>query len=197
MRHPQPGAAQPLARAGFLDCDGTLIEDRGHLASPDDVVFFPQTAPALARLASRFRLFIVTNQRGVAEGILTPAQVEAVNQHVAAVLARAGIAIARVYACPHLRSNGCACIKPNPHFLHRAAAEFALDLAGSWTVGDHPHDVELACRAGARGLYVLTGHGARHLAELPPDTVVVPGIAQAVDWILAHTPPGAPDGHRA
>jgi len=182
-----PDAATPLAQAVFLDRDGTLNEDRGHLANPDDVVFFPQAAPALARLGGRYRLFIVTNQRGVAEGILTPEQVEAVNRHVVAVLARAGVAISRVYTCPHLRSDGCACIKPNPHFLHRAAQEFGLDLARSWVVGDHPHDVELARRAGALGLYVLTGHGAKHRAELSPGTVVVPGIAEAVDWILAHS----------
>lgn len=187
MRDAQTDADPPLAQAVFLDRDGTLIEDRGHLASPDDVVFYPQAARALARLRGRFRLFIVTNQRGIAEGLLRPEQVEAVNRHVVAVLGQAGIAIPRVYTCPHRRSDGCACIKPNPYFLHRAAREFGLDLARSWAVGDHPHDVELARRAGARGLYVLTGHGARHHAELSPDTVVVPGIAEAVDWILAHS----------
>ncbi len=176
---------EPLRAAVFWDRDGTLIEDRGHLADPAEAVFFPNTVDALRRLQDRYLFFIVTNQSGVAQGAIDMADVERVNAHVVGRLAAAGLPVAAVYVCPHARADGCACIKPNPYFLHEAARQFRLSLADSFVVGDHPHDVELAERAGARGIYVCTGHGRKHLAELRGHEIVVPDIAAAADWILA------------
>ena len=85
-----------LRPAVFLDRDGTLIEDRGHLSSPDEVRFFSATIGALERLREDFLFFLVTNQSGVAEGLLTLEQVERVNAHVVSVLAEAGLTITAV-----------------------------------------------------------------------------------------------------
>lgn len=177
----------PDRPAVFLDRDGTLIEDRGFLADPAEVELFPGTVPALQRLGGAYELFIVTNQQGVAEGITPLAGVQRVNEHVVAVLRRAGIVIRDVYCCPHRRSDGCDCIKPRPHFLRTAAREHGIDLSRSFVVGDHPHDVELAANAGAAGIYVLTGHGGKHLREITVPCVVVPGIVEAVHHILGGT----------
>jgi D-glycero-D-manno-heptose 1,7-bisphosphate phosphatase len=105
-----------------------------------------------------------------------------------AELRRNGVVVSEVYCCPHLREDACVCVKPKPYFLEMAAEAHGLDLSQSFTVGDHPHDVQFAENAGATGIYVLTGHGAKHRAELPPGRVVVPGILEAAEWILAaHT----------
>jgi D-glycero-D-manno-heptose 1,7-bisphosphate phosphatase len=170
--------------AVFLDRDGTLIEDRGYLADPEAVRFIPGAVDALRRLGRSYELFIVTNQGGVAAGITPLDGVRRVNEHVAEVLGRAGAAIRAVYCCPHRRSDGCPCIKPKPHFLREAEREHRIDLARSFVVGDHPHDVELAANAGARGIYVLTGHGANHRDELTVACIIVPGISEAADHIL-------------
>ncbi len=176
--------AVQLRPAVFLDRDGTLIEDRGVLAEPSDVVFFPDTVDALRRLQEHFLLFVVTNQPGVARGAITLENVNGVNARVLSHLADHGVTLTAVYVCPHQHSDACSCMKPNPHFLHKAAAEYAVDLPMSFTVGDHPHDVEFARSVGARGVYVRTGHGEKHLPELPPSVIVVPGIGEAADWIL-------------
>jgi histidinol-phosphate phosphatase family protein len=173
--------------AVFLDRDGTLIEDRGHLRSPSEVVFFASTVHALRRLQDKFLLFIVTNQSGVADGLISIRDVERVNAQVIAQLADAGVGIADVYVCPHKRADDCECIKPNPHFLLRAASEHHVDLRRSFVVGDHPSDIELAKNAGAWGVYVRTGHGTRHLQELSENEVVVQGIGEAAEWILSHS----------
>ena len=110
--------------------------------------------------------FLVTNQPGVAEGLLTLEQVERVNTRVVSVLAEAGLTITATYVCPHRRGDGCHCIKPNPHFLHQAAEQHGIELRRSFVVGDHPHDVELAKRAGAQGVYVCMGHGWKHIGDL-------------------------------
>lgn len=174
--------------AVFLDRDGTLIEDRGHLASPTQAAFIPGTIEALRRLQEDFLLFIVTNQSGVAEGLLSPEAVQQVNQYVVGRLADAGVTIADVYVCPHRRADGCQCIKPHPYFLLQAAGRYGVDLRRSFTVGDHPHDVQLAERVGAQGIYVCTGHGWKHLNELPDAVPVVPDIRAAAEWILACWP---------
>ena len=170
--------------AVFLDRDGTIIEDRGHLRSPSEVVFFPGTIPALRRLQKGFKFFIVTHQPGIADGTIQAAQVARVNDHVVTSLARAGIRIERVYCCPHRRSDDCECIKPKTYYLHMAAREFGIDLGRSFVIGDHPHDVEMARNAGATGIYVLTGHGTKHRSELPPGALVAADIGQAVQRIF-------------
>ncbi len=184
-REPRTSQSASLRPAVFLDRDGTVIEDRGVLAEPSDVVFFPDTVDALKRLQDRFLLFLVTNQPGVARGAITLDHVDRVNARVLSDLAEHGVTITAVYVCPHQRSDGCSCSKPNPYFLHKAAEEHAVDLRRSFTVGDHPHDVEFARAVGARGVYVRTGHGEKHLSDLPAGEIVVSGIGEAADWILA------------
>ncbi len=174
--------------AVFLDRDGTLIEDRGHLKDPREVVFFPDTIEALRTLQEQFSLFIVTNQSGVSEGLISLADVERVNAHLVDRLAEAGVRIAESYVCPHSSRDGCQCIKPKPYFLHKAAREHGVDLLRSFSVGDHLHDVELARNVGGRGIYLLTGHGAKHRGEVPEDCVVVEGIGEAAKWIKEISP---------
>lgn len=173
--------------AVFLDRDGTLIEDRGHLREPSEVVFFPETAGALRRLGERYALFLITNQRGIAEGKITMEECGRVNRHVVEVLRAAGVVIREAYVCPHRREEGCDCIKPKPHFPRLAAAKYGLDLTRSYAVGDHPHDAELGVAMGGQGIYVLTGHGQKHRGELAIPCPVVAGIRAAADWILDHS----------
>ncbi len=172
-------------RAVFLDRDGTIIEDRGDLSDPAQVVFFKNTTPALRRLADHFALFIVTNQSGVAKGTITLEDVQRVNNYVEKHLAVAGAPIVATYVCPHQRSSGCKCIKPNAYFLKEAEREFGIDLRRSFVIGDHPHDVEFAAQSDATGIYVLSGHGIKHRAGIPAGTTVVEGISEATDLILA------------
>lgn len=175
-----------LRPAIFLDRDGTIIEDRGYLRDPSEVRFIPGAAEALAALAETYLLFMVTNQTGVGKGLLTMDEVDIVNQYVRQTLADAGAGIVHTYVCPHLREDNCPCIKPKPHFLELASRDYGIDLAASFAIGDHPHDVTFAENAGARGIYVLTGHGVKHRPELPEDTVVVSCINAAAQWIRAH-----------
>ena len=169
--------------AVFLDRDGTLIEDRGHIGDPSQVAFYPGTFEALRRLGGQFVLFIVTNQNGIAKGITTPEGVRRVNEHVVRRLAEEGVEIREVYCCPHERSDGCECIKPNPYFPRQAERVHGVDLARSFMVGDHPPDVELAANVGARGIFLLSGHGAKHRDELRVPCEIVAGISEAADRI--------------
>jgi len=175
----------PHARpAVFLDRDGTLIEDRGGLRDPADVVFFPDTFDALRKLQRVAELFIVTNQSGIARGLLTADEAERVNRHTVERLAAEGIRIHAVYTCPHQREDNCDCIKPRPFFALQAAADFNISPEYSFAIGDHPHDVAFAHRFGGKGIYVLTGHGASHRDQLERHDGIAATIGEAVEQIL-------------
>lgn len=172
------GVKSTNRKALFLDRDGTIIEDRGDLGDPDSVEFIPGVFEALLSLKNQFAFFIVTNQPGISKGTVTASQVAEVNKRVVDVLADAGVSIERVFVCPHARAEGCECIKPKPFFLKVAEVEHGIDLKNSYVAGDHPHDVEFAESVGATGIYVLTGHGKKHLNELQSACIILPSLAE-------------------
>ncbi|MBN1290325.1 MAG: HAD-IIIA family hydrolase [Candidatus Latescibacteria bacterium] len=168
----------------FLDRDGTIIEDRGHLRSKDEVHFYPETFLSLRKLQKHFVLFIVTHQPGVSRRLITMNEVETINTFISDTLKENGIIIKEIYVCPHDKSEMCRCIKPLPYFLLQASKKYNIDLKKSYTIGDHPHDVELAHNAGTKGIYVLTGHGTHHIDELPEGTIIANNIEAATDFII-------------
>ena len=173
-----------LKKAVFLDRDGTIIEDGGYLSNPSQVTFFNDTFDALKRLQKDYMLFMVTNQQGISEGILTAEEVDRVNQYVVDSLNDAGINIMHVYVCPHTKADNCECRKPKPYFLHKASKDYSIELKNSFVIGDHPSDIQFANNANAKGIYLLTGHGERHLSELNNNEIVASNISNAVNRIL-------------
>ncbi|MDZ7792246.1 MAG: L-threonylcarbamoyladenylate synthase [Spirochaetia bacterium] len=178
-----------LSSALFLDRDGTLIEDVGYLSDIEDIHFIPGIFDILRRLQKRYSLFVVSNQVGIAKGLLSHTQVNAVNRHIDSVFQQQGIHIQQWFVCPHDREAECSCMKPEPGFLLQAAEEHGLDLSRSFVIGDHPHDPATAGAVGAFGLYVLSGHGMKHLEELPPEQLVFHDLPAAGEWILEHPNP--------
>jgi L-threonylcarbamoyladenylate synthase len=182
----KPGDFSESHPAVFLDRDGTLIEDVGFLDSVDKIQLLPDTIEALKLLEKQYRLFVITNQGGISQGSLTQEQVNLVNAHLNEMLLREGIIIQEWYVCPHSREDNCTCIKPKPEFVLRAEKDYRIDLSRSFVVGDHPHDVLTANELGLFGLYLLTGHGGKHISELAMDRLVFHRISDVARWILNH-----------
>jgi D-glycero-D-manno-heptose 1,7-bisphosphate phosphatase len=190
--------------AVFLDRDGTLNEEAGYLDRLERLVFFPYTVDAVRMLnRAGYAVVVVTNQSGVARGIIRPAFVREAHDHIAAHLVAGGARIDGFYACPHhpqavvesLRIE-CACRKPKPGMLIQAAQDLSLDLARSFVVGDRWHDLEAGHAAGARGVLVRTGHGLTEEQSQDPrvePAAVADNLAAAVAWILTGNEPPAGD----
>ena len=170
----------------FLDRDGTLIEDKGCLECEEDIEFLPGVVEGLNLLNPHFRLVMITNQPWISRNRLTWGQLTAVNDAISERLATAGIHLLGWYACPYTREEACACIKPKAALGELAAAEHRLDLKRSWTIGDHPHDVSFAQSLGALGgIYLLTGHGTRHISDLGENaSYVASDFMDAAQWLL-------------
>ena len=186
MERPETGKTKC---AVFLDRDGTLIHDKGFITDPEEVVFYRLAFEALKMLQGRFELFVISNQSGIAKGMQSVKETEGVNRHVVRRLRAEGITLRDFYYCPHRREDDCRCIKPKPFFAQKAAADHGIRLSGSFSVGDHPHDVELARNFGGTGVYLLTGHGRKHTCDLRKNVFAAKNILAAAKYILEQPPP--------
>jgi histidinol-phosphate phosphatase family protein len=129
-------------RALFLDRDGTLIVDTGYVRDPADVKLLPGVAQALSEArALGFELIVVSNQSGVARGIITMSELAAVQHRFEELLRSESIALDDVRFCVHGPGDGCACRKPAPGLLRDAATARGIDLERSVMVGDRDSDV--------------------------------------------------------
>ena len=181
---------QPLRRAVFLDRDGTIGEELGYVNHIDRFQIFPYAAGAIRELnQANFPVIVVTNQSGIARNIFPESLVHEVHKKMVTELAAGGAWIDAIYFCPHKSEDACECRKPNPGLLERAAREHALELVGSWVVGDRYADLEMGHAAGARGILVMTGYGRGeyelHRATWPrqPD-LLAENLKDAVRHIL-------------
>lgn len=173
--------------AVFMDRDGTLIADTGYVRRPEDVRLLPQADQAVRLLNDAgFKTVLVTNQSGVARGLMTPDDVEAVNRRLIELLGPAGGRLDGIYYCPHLPEGTipeytavCSCRKPKPGLLLRAAEEMDLDLGASYMVGDSPRDLEAGKAAGCKAILIDRGVPVGNM-----DRSIVANMLEAAEAIL-------------
>lgn len=192
----------PARAAVFLDRDGTLVQEVDYLTSAAQLRLLRGAAAALRRLnEAGLAVVVVTNQSGVARGLVSEEQLEAIHGDLRRRLARHGARLDGIYYCPHHPEaplpryrRRCRCRKPAPGLLKRAARELGLDLGRSFAVGDSARDLEAGKRAGCRTALVRTGYGAATEAELRQRPTLADHMADdlsgAVAWILGVCGPG-------
>ncbi len=170
----------------LLDRDGTIIVNKHYQKDPDDTELLSNAKEGLHRLRDAgFGLVLLTNQSGIARGLLTRADVDAVNARMIDLLGGGEDFFAGVYCCPHGPGDNCACRKPLPGLARRAADELGVSLREAYAVGDREIDVAMGHAAGAKTLLVRTGYGAKVEAEnaCSPD-FVADDLLDAARWII-------------
>jgi len=177
---PRRAAAVSRARAVFFDRDGTLMEEVHYCGDPAQVKVYPGVPDALRRLKEAgFRTFVVTNQSGIGRGLISEAQYRAVEAELWRQIGE-GLLDAS-YFCPDAPGFPSSRRKPEPGMLLEAAADFNIDLAGSYLVGDKSADIECGRRAGTSTILVRTGYGAEQACR--PDFTAA-DVVQAVQLVL-------------
>ncbi len=183
--------------AVFLDRDGTINVDVGYLSHPDQLTLLPHAIKGLRLLSDNdLLLVIVTNQSGVARGLIPPKRLPVIEKAFLDIMHDNDISIAGYYACPHYPEAKlpeyrceCECRKPAPGLLLQAARELNIDVQRSYVVGDKASDVQLAHNAGATGLLVLTGEGRKYQQAYPPEYspphAICRNLYEAAEWIIA------------
>jgi D-glycero-D-manno-heptose 1,7-bisphosphate phosphatase len=174
----------------FLDRDGTLNEEVGYLNHLSRLRILKGVPQALQILQSAgFKLFVVTNQTGPARGYFPAELVEKVNTEIQKRLRRFGVSIEEFFVCLHHPEENCPCRKPKTGLLDRAFARYPLLKERSYVIGDRLIDVELALRAGLKGILVLTGYGRGEAEYLLPGKDFRPyfiarDLREAAEFIL-------------
>ena len=181
--------------AVFLDRDGTMIEDTGYLSRVEDIAPFPWMVDSVRALHDAgLAVVVVTNQSGIARGLLTEERLADIHARIDTLLRNGRAEVAAYYYCPHhpdgcvaAFAKACGCRKPAPGMVERAAADLDLDVTRSFVVGDKWVDVALARSVGARAVLVRTGYGAdeeKHPAPGVTADAIVDNLAEAASWIL-------------
>lgn len=192
-------AAQTLRQpqqAVFLDRDGVINQERGHISKVEDMVLLPGVAKAIKKInKSGMLAVVVTNQPVVARGECDEAELRRIHDRLETLLGLEGAYIDRLYCCPHHPDKGfagertelkihCRCRKPETGMLELARDEMHIDLASSWLVGDRTGDILCAQQAGVKAVLVKTGDAGRDAKfDVIPDMTVA-DLNEAVDAIL-------------
>jgi D-glycero-D-manno-heptose 1,7-bisphosphate phosphatase len=183
-------------KAIFLDRDGTLNVDVGYLHRLEDLELFPWTGDAL-RLLKRagYLLVVVTNQSGIAHGLIAPEFVPACHDEMRRRLAPAGADLDALYFCNHHPRGSiaelaidCRCRKPLPGMVDDAVRDLQVDPSQSWVVGDKWLDVDLGHAVGARSILVRTGWGVEQERQRPEGQrvdAICDNLIHAVSVIIA------------
>jgi D-glycero-D-manno-heptose 1,7-bisphosphate phosphatase len=164
----------------FWDRDGTLMEEVHYCGDPAKVKVYPKVPEALRALKQAgFLNFIVSNQSGIARGLITEAQYHAVQRELLRQIGEDLIDAS--YFCPDAPDVPSQRRKPQPGMLLEASAEFGIDLSASYMVGDKAADIECGRQVGAGAILVLTGYGLQQTCA--PDFTAADAAA-AAHWIL-------------
>jgi D-glycero-D-manno-heptose 1,7-bisphosphate phosphatase len=143
-----------MSRAIFLDRDGVInrkVPEGQYVTCWEAFLILPGVVESIALLnQTGFRVIVATNQRCIAKGLMTTAQLEAMHQRMSEFLARRGARIDAIYYCPHEMEPVCRCRKPAPGMLLDAARDHGIDMPASWMIGDSDSDIEAGKKAGCK-----------------------------------------------
>lgn len=185
-----------LRKAVFLDRDGTINEDPGYVSDPSQIRLIPRSGEAVAALVGHgFLIVVVSNQSGIARGIIPVGMISTIHERINQLLGEFGGRVDHFLYCPHHPDERCACRKPKTKLLVDAVRDYGIDITQSVVVGDRRTDVELGQFAGCRAsLLVRTGEGRRFEEKFKSEknlvqpTRICDDLLEAAQWIIQSQP---------
>jgi D-glycero-D-manno-heptose 1,7-bisphosphate phosphatase len=177
-----------LISAVFLDRDGVInvkAPEGDYVVRWEDFHILPGVLEGLRLLTdSGVPVIVVTNQRCVAKGLLTTAELEGMHQRMREFVTQGGAKIDAVYYCPHEMRECCGCRKPAPGMFVDAARDYGIDLPTSWMIGDSDIDVEAGKNAGCKTARLLTKSESGAAGPKTEPDIVAFSLLDAVNQIL-------------
>jgi len=142
----------------LLDRDGVINEKapiHNYITLFNDFLFLPKSKQALSLLSSKYALAVITNQRGIAKGLITLKDFHEITQKMLKEISNSGGKIEKVYFCPH-GENECNCRKPKPGMIEKALSDFQLSPQQVVLLGDSFLDYQTAKNAGCDFIFINT-----------------------------------------
>ena len=176
--------------AVFLDRDGVIVQkapEGEYIANWDELRFLPDALASVSVLyKAGYKIFIVTNQRGVALRRVSLEALENMHRQMKAKFAESGASISGIYFCPHDICENCSCRKPKPGMLLRAAEDHGLALCCCWMVGDAASDIEAGKSAGCKTVWIAPAGPIK--GTVPRADLVASDLRSAARQILQVAP---------
>jgi D-glycero-D-manno-heptose 1,7-bisphosphate phosphatase len=173
-----------MKKAAFLDRDGVInrkAPEGQYVTRWEDMEFLPGTREAIRLLNDAgFMVVVVSNQRCVAKGLITPEELDSMHARMCHEFHAAGATIDAIYYCPHDNQPPCGCRKPQPGMLLEAARAHNVQLSASWMVGDSWRDVQAGQNAGCKTARVMADEKSGNDGA----DVVVTSLLDAIHKIL-------------
>jgi D-glycero-D-manno-heptose 1,7-bisphosphate phosphatase len=175
-----------MTPAIFLDRDGTIIVDKVYLNDPSLVEFMPNAIEGLKKFkALGFKLIVVTNQSGIARGLVTTENLEKIHERMTADLAAEGISIDGYYHSPHAAGSNHPTRKPNPGMIEAGIADHDIDRENSWMIGDRMGDVGAGHNAQLKTILLTS---SKEQITTPMPTLTCDDLLDCANFISTMTP---------
>jgi histidinol-phosphate phosphatase family protein len=175
-----------MNKAAFLDRDGVInrkAPEGKYITRWEDLHFLPGVGEAIGLLnRAGFLIIVITNQRCVAKGLITLAELEVIHEKMRAELACAGSTLDGVYYCPHEVEPPCMCRKPRPGLLLKAARDHHIDLTLSWMIGDSDIDVQAGRSAGCNTVRLLQSGESESIQSDLMATTLLDATRNILQW---------------
>jgi D-glycero-D-manno-heptose 1,7-bisphosphate phosphatase len=173
-------------KAVFFDRDDTLIIDKVYLNDPNLIEYMPNVFSSLKKLIdNNFELFIISNQSGIARGLVTEKNLKLIHDKMEEDFAKHDIKFTGIYFCPHLPESNHPDRKPNIGMILKGEKDHGIDLKQSWVVGDRLTDIEAGRRAGCRTILLKTSY-SRHTDEGPEPHFEASNLEKMAEIILSN-----------
>ncbi|OGL39561.1 MAG: hypothetical protein A3C43_10820 [Candidatus Schekmanbacteria bacterium RIFCSPHIGHO2_02_FULL_38_11] len=177
--------------AVFIDRDGVINENLNgdYVKEWKEFKFLPGVLHSLKLLkTNKVKVVVVSNQSGVAKGLMTEKQLSNVSRYFVKKVKDCGGNIEAIYYCVHNVGENCDCRKPKPGLLLKASKELGIDLNKTYIVGDYISDIEAGVTAGSKTILVRTGRGKETISKRDEWTVepdyIVSDLSEAVEIII-------------
>jgi D-glycero-D-manno-heptose 1,7-bisphosphate phosphatase len=178
--------------AVFLDRDGVINNDVGYFTDPTKLVIPSETINGLIKLNNAgYILIIVTNQSGIARGLIEEKGVKSLHNILHAILREYHITVTGIIYCPHHPTEGngvytqkCKCRKPSPGMIIEASKKFNIDLKNSYLIGDRFSDIKAGINAGLKSSILIKSQHKISEEEKKCASLFCADVDKAADWIL-------------
>ncbi len=179
--------------AVFFDRDGTINYDPGYLGNPDMVELYPGVPEGISELKKAgFKIVVISNQSGVARGLISTDEVNAVNDRINWLLRKKNTSIDAFYFCPfHPDFSSLTeseCRKPSPKMVFEAAKDMEINLSSSYLAGNSADDVECGINSGLKTILIKSTISEEKISYLHNQgkipTFVAENFSEACNYII-------------